>query len=215
MTKTQLLKQIFNLNESWLSEEGFLPQKKSFEFIKTDSNGYQKIQISCAQVGNRFYLTFGLLVRINKLEDLIRPYTGTNESFWKEGASILTSAIFLKGDINEKQYIIDKEEDITKVNDDFKNLMNEKGFKWLEKYNNNIALLDEELNSDKPLNPDYLQLLMRPLYGIAAAKLNNNPNYNEIVKMHLSKWQEKAKENAEFQRNVERIEKLADHLAKG
>lgn len=212
MTKNQFLKWIFNLNESWLKEKGFLPQKKSFDFIKVDDTGYQQIQLSCAQVGTRFYLTYGLLVRINKLEKMVNPFSGRSESAWKDGASILTSAIYLKGNINEKQYIIDKEEDIQKVNDDFRILMEEKGFAWLDKYSNNIALLDEELNADKPLDPDYLQTLMRPLYGIAAAKLNNNPDYDKIVQTHISKWEEKAHENAEFKRNIERIQKLAEHL---
>ena len=211
MTKNQLLKTIFNLNESWLKEKGFSPDKKTNEFIKSDPLGYQKIQISCAQVGQRFYLTYGLLIRINQLEDLINVALGSEPN---NGASILISAVYLKGDINYKQYVIEGEDDIPKINDDFKQIMIEKGFAWFEKYSYNISVLDKELNGDQPIYPEYLQLLMKPIYGIASAKLDNNSRYNEIVSHHKKIWEEKANDHAEFKKNLERIEKLTSHLEK-
>ncbi|MEO6539521.1 MAG: hypothetical protein ABIN74_00970 [Ferruginibacter sp.] len=212
MTKAQLLKTIFNLNEPFLKEKGFIADKKNFEFIKTDADGYEKIQISCAAVGTRFYLTYGLLLRINKLEEFVKPFSGAAETYWKDSASILISAIHLKGDINNMQYIVEKDEDIATVNEDFINLMNEKGFAWFDKYMNNISILDSELNDDKPINPEYLQMLMRPLYGIAAAYLDNNPRLSEIIKKHKTIWEERAGQTAESKRNLERIEKLVQHI---
>jgi hypothetical protein len=212
MTKNQLLKTVFNLNESFFKEKWFVADKKNFEFIKTDADGYEKIQISCAAVGTRFYLTYGLLLRINKLEEFIKPFSGTAEIYWKDSASILVSAIHLKGDINNMQYIIDKDEDITTVNEDFISLMNEKGFAWFDKYKNNIPVLDSELNDAESIHPEYLQMLMRPLYGIAAAYLDSNPRLSEIVKKHKAIWEERAGKTAESKRNLDRIERLVQHI---
>jgi len=212
MTKNQFLKTVFVLNESFFKEKGFVTDKKTFEFIKKDENGYEKIQISCAKVGTRFYLTYGLILRINRLNELINPFSGTNEVYWKERGTILISSVYLKLDINNKQYSIDKDEDIPIVNNDFVHLMNEKGFAWFDKYRNNIAVLDTELNGNKPVYPEYIQLIMKPIYGIAAAYLNKNPGFNEIVKKHLMFWEEKAKANPVFKNDMERIKNLIKHL---
>jgi hypothetical protein len=212
MTKNQFLKAIFTLNESFFTANGFSADKKKNEFTKTGENGFEKVQLSCAAVGARFYLTYGLLIRINSLQELVNPFTGMDEAHWNETATILSSAIFLKDDPSQKQYIVDREEDIAAVNEDFKQLMTEKGFAWFSKYRNNISILDKELNSNGALKPDYLQMLMRPLYGIAAAYLDKNPEFESIVRDHLSTWTEKAKTHAEFARNLERIEKLYQYL---
>jgi protein-arginine kinase activator protein McsA len=90
--------------------------------------------------------------------------------------------------------------------------MNEKGFAWFDKYKNNIPVLDSELNDAESIHPEYLQMLMRPLYGIAAAYLDSNPRLSEIVKKHKAIWAERAGKTAESKRNLDRIERLVQHI---
>jgi len=212
LTKAQVRASAFTRCKPALVASGFAPNRPAWRFTRVTKAGWQAMEVSTARVGRTFALTFGLSVRIDRLQALVQAFAGVAPEHWADSASIITSAIYLKQDPSQTQYFVSTDDDIERVCADVEAVMASRGMAWLDHYQHNLGALDAELNADPSIAPAYTQLLMVPYYGIGAAYLTGNPHLPAVIDAHLAFWRRKAAEPA-FAREFANVERFAIHVA--
>lgn len=146
-------------------------------FIKNYSNTYYRIIFAVSNW--HFYYMSGIRASlgINKITKLELHLMG-------EGlADIITISIADDDYMNELnfRYRIENEEDLEKYSIFVDKFLKECAFPFFEKYSN-IDAIDKHMNNDpEDTMPKYCYDMAKKITsGLIAAKLNNNPKYNEL-----------------------------------
>lgn len=202
MTKNKLGKflsvEIFN----FLRPRGFGSNAISNEFVRKTNSGIDKCSYYIAGKGGGNFVTFGLNIRINLVENLIFPFLNIDQKY-KDGHT--TSLVSIGKLINEPgfRYQVKTNEDANTLLAHFKKIMQDQGELYYKKYENNIGQFDKDLNSNINVETIHMDETYRPHYGILFAKLNNNTDYNNLVTEYSKKLKGKVAEDNFYEKSLE------------
>ncbi|GEM52630.1 DUF4304 domain-containing protein [Empedobacter brevis] len=183
----------------FLIEYNFICNKNKQEFKRSNNDVAQIIRFFFHKKSDKIYLKLEIIIKLSEIENVYKSITNI------EGRPYLTLGndfLILKNKADDFCYkkkptnywLIENDNDIENIVNNFESHLIEIILPYFND-NSSIERVDYLLNS-YPLKMSIHNYLypLRANIGIIAAKLNNNPNYDELVDIYMKEL-ENAEEN--------------------
>ncbi|MEO1050810.1 MAG: hypothetical protein AAFX87_09290, partial [Bacteroidota bacterium] len=204
-TKKDVKNQVFKLLTPFFKELGFKAYKGKDEFLKETDFGFHQVLFMLSDYEPEFRINFTLGIRLDEVENIATKFLQMTEEGKLKTCTSMVNFGDLKGE-NGLEYKVFSEQDVEQSIELFKKFIRQEGLNYFDQYND-ISKLDEAINADpnKPTihkGPEFI----RPIYSLTLARLNQNPDYENLVEAY--------KENFEgvIPRYLEQYNKLVEHL---
>lgn len=200
---------IVNGINPFLIEQNFICNKNKQEFKRSHNNIIQIIRFLFHKKENKIYLKLEIIIKLLDIEHIYQSVTNI------DGRPYLTIGndfLILRNKEDDFDYkkkpttywLIETDKDVENIIINFEYNFNETILPYFNE-NSKIERVDYLLNS-YPLKMSIHNYLypLRANIGIIAAKLNNNPNYEKLIKEYIKELED-AEENYknEFQKIIE------------
>lgn len=175
MTKTELRNNFQAQLSKELFQYNFKLNKQTSEFTREKKYGWDKFQLVFINMGSRWEVNFGLLMRIDMIENIYHEGLYYESKYHKTTPTIGITIEKYINDGNEYRLYIDTNSELDSCTDKVLQLFKSIALPFFEKYES-IQKLDEAINVELG-SSIFSGIKYGGNLGIILAKLNNNPSF--------------------------------------
>jgi hypothetical protein len=218
MQRNELKKILFKELDEFLIPKGFNPVRSRNIYRNKNPEGFQKIYFDLVDKFMQLQIDIQFDIRFDPLEKLkgkVDPFFDDEES-----VTIFYKYLTLIKDLYDDPYSvvpysIENETDLAKMIGSFKDMMNLRGFAFLERFQS-ISDYDDWFNTDLLKGTYDAERRMHwndPITGLAAAWLNKNPNFERLYELWVEKLIDRSEEKT--LKIVRNLKEYIDSLKNG
>lgn len=190
MTTKELSERISKGVSSFFQEHGFVFRKKDDEFVRKIDQGEQILRLFYYKKNNHLTVKPEIIIKIYEIESIYKSVAEIKyRPYLTLGNNFLEIRDYDGDEINykkkpTKEWLIENDEDVEHLIKIIPEYLEEDILPYFDN-NSSVARVDELLNKypQKMCVHNYIYPL-RANIAIIAAKLNENPQYNELVEIY-------------------------------
>lgn len=189
-----------------LTENDFKYIKSSNEYLKKTDEGYFALSVLVADYAPDFDVNMVFSIRINKVQEHFNDFSKLDEKGKASGSTIDTRIGYFLNKEQGFEFEVTNEDELKEVGDQLKKVVEEHGFKFFDEFKE-ISKLDRVFNSAPKENSPHIYILHDRIFkATIIAKLNDNPDFDSLIKIYREELKRSNKETEK------RYEKLINHL---